>query len=403
MGKHLNYLKKSFPIIESSGPIFDYGKLYHSDTFFLSYRPKTISDAQAFMKSANEQQCYIRFRGSGHTFNGCTMPKEDEILIYTDQINHYRFESNSTLTVGAGAMVWDVRDLAREFGHDLKVYNGGWAGPSVGGFISAGGFGKGNLSKSNGGLWESINWIKLIDAFGKIHQIHREDALFPWLFGSYGQLGLIVEANFQLISKKPFFFYMTGVELKSLKLPLNAEGVIPMRQIDDPKKNLLPPEDSYSNILFWFSLLIDPKKELQAWKDIERWVVRNSSFIKPEGGWHGPLMNGEPIGYHYVIKYLNFHPPLVYSKSQDFLVIGVMSRLEVKQKKSISRILAIEKEFVELANRRNYGLYLQAENIGCNIDFQEYYGRTLYSKFLKIKEKFDPEHRVNHGVFFRSS
>lgn len=258
MGTDLLMNPNTFVLTEETNSIYDYGKLYKSRANFTSFSPKSIVEAIDFMKEAHRRKYRLRFRGSGHTFNGVTMPEAAEILVYTDQINHFRFEKDDTLTAGAGAMVWDVRDLARDYGHDLKVFNGGWAGPSIGGYISAGGFGKGNLSKVNGGLWESINWIKIIDAFGQIHKIKRDSPIFPWLFGSYGQLGLIVEANFQLVSKKPLFFFMQNIPLKSLSLPLGLEGQIPNAKKTTQRKIYIilkrPKPLFYFGLAYWSPL-----------------------------------------------------------------------------------------------------------------------------------------------------
>lgn len=403
MGSHTVTTTRPFDICQETKAIYDYGKLYKSREHFQSFRPKSISEATDFMQYAYKQNTCLRFRGSGHTFNGVTMPETAEILVYTDQIKHFRFEADGTLTAGAGAMVWDVRDLARDYGHDLKVFNGGWAGPSVGGYISAGGFGKGNLSKTNGGLWESINYIRFIDAAGTLQTIQKTDPIFPWLFGSYGQLGLIVEANFQLVKKTPIQLFLQNISFKNLDLPLNLAGEILKRQVDDPLDNLKSAADLDPNILFWFSLLVDPQQEKQAWQDLSQWLEQYPNTLKAEGGWHGPLKDGVPIGYHYVIKYKKFHPPLIYPEAKDFLVIGVMSKLEVTKTGAISDILKVENSFIELAEKGGYKLYLQAENFGKRVDFERYYGSTIYQQFLKIKERFDPQHRINRGVFFKGA
>lgn len=401
MGSTLLAETDRLKICQEKESIYDYGKLYKSRSDFKSFRPTSIGEAVDFMRYAQQESLCLRFRGSGHTFNGVTLPEAEEILVYTDQIKHFRFENNNTLSVGAGAMVWDVRDLARDYGHDLKVFNGGWAGPSVGGYINAGGFGKGNLSKTNGGLWESINSVTLIDAAGELHVIERTNPIFPWIFGSYGQLGFIVEANFQLIKKNPMFFFIQNIALKSLTLPVGLEGIIPQRQTDDPAENLLSTKKVDPKILFWFSLLIDAKQEKQAWIDLEKWLANNEKILKPEGGWHGPTKDGVPIGYHYVIKYKNFHPPLIYPKAKDFLVIGIMARLDLSETGAIEQILKVENEFIDLVKKGNYRLYLQAENFGRNVDFESYYGTTTYQQFLKIKTQFDSGHRINRNVFFK--
>jgi len=393
-------LQSNISLIKNLEPLYDYGKIYKGPDHYLSYTPNNIQEAVDFMKYSASKQYNLRFRGSGHTFNGVTLPVDDEVIVFTTKIDHYRLEEDNTLTAGAGAILWDVRDLARDFGYDLLVYNGGWAGPSVGGFINAGGFGKGNLSLFNGGLWESINSITLIDAQGDLKVINRDDELFPWLFGSYGQLGFIVAANFKLKKINPGLLFSN--QLLSKKTPPNREGRIPKRQVDDPNDNKLSPEKIDSKILFWFSLLIAPEDDQRVWKDLQKWADDNEDIIEPEGGWHGPVKNGKPIGYHYTIKYKNFHPPLIYHKPEDFLVVGIMSSLYVNKQENIDRILAVENEFIELALHGGYRLYLQAENFGKNIDFRQYYGEDIYSQFLKFKNKLDPNHRINRNVFFKS-
>lgn len=388
------------PLASIKEALYDYGKLYKGIGNYMSYSPETIDEAIDFMEYTASQNIDIRFRGSGHTFNGVTLPTEDEILVFTSGLDHYRFEADGSLTVGAGAILWDVRDLARDYGLDLMVYNGGWAGPSVGGFINAGGFGKGNLSSFNGGLWESINSIKLIDAAGNLRTITREDEVFPWLFGSYGQLGFIVEVNMKLVKGTPFSFTRNSQNNRKKRYPSGLVGRVPKRQKDDPNENKMAPVPGDPDILFWYSMMIAPEEEEQAWEDISEWVDAYADIIKPQGGWHGPMQNGQHIGYHYFIKHVNFHPPLIYAKEEDFLMIGVMSKLNVSQKENVSRIFEVERAFIEMADKRKYRLYLQAENFGRNIDFQRYYGIDVFTQFLSYKNELDPLHRINRHVFF---
>ena len=47
-------------------------------------------------------------------------------------LDHYRVEAPGLIAVGGGATPWDVRDFVAGRGWRLPVYNGGWAGPSVG-------------------------------------------------------------------------------------------------------------------------------------------------------------------------------------------------------------------------------------------------------------------------------
>ena len=54
-------------------------------------------------------------------------------------------------------------------------------------------------------------------------------------------------------------------------------------------------------------------------------------------------------------------------------------------------VLQIEKNFIDLAVKNQYKLYLQAENIGRNVDFPAYYGEEIYNSFRQLKDQFDPD------------
>lgn len=371
-------------------PLFDYGKIYVSVPEFWSAAPAGIPEMQQLTQAAAKCGAGLRTRGSGHTFSGATLPKQREILVRTHRLRHFRFNEDGTLTAGAGALVWDIRDLARDYGFDLPVFNGGWAGPTLGGYISAGGFGKSGLSNVHGGLWENVEEITLIDGEGRVRRIGRGEAVFPWMFGSYGQLGCIVEARLRLIPWEG---------ASGQNYPAGLSGDVPSRQTDDPAVNDLPAADRQSN-LFWFSLLVDPADEQRAWTDLGRLVKRHYPLLRPDGGWAGPVMAGEPIGYHYVIEFKTFNPPLVYPKQATFFVMGVMSFLECGRPASNRRILEIERDFIEFTLKGGYRLYLQAENIGRTVNLAEYYGADTHQTFAKYRREFDPRALFNRGVVF---
>lgn len=373
--------------------LYDYGKLHAGGTPYLCAMPQDIAGALHLVGTARARSIAVRVRGSGHTFSGASLPQRGELLLRTHGLDHFSFDQAGTLRAGAGALVWDIRDLAREHGFDLPVFNGGWAGPTLGGYVSAGGFGKSGLSETAGGLWENITALRLIDGHGELRTITRDDPVFPWLFGSSGQLGLLVEADMRLI---PFAEHPVQASY-----PLGLQGRIPRCQIDDPALNDEAPPRAGEQRLFWFTLLVAPDEEANAWAGLLELVHAFPGQLIPDGGWSGPLLDGAPIGYRYVIGFREFNPPLLYPRAETFLVLGVMSMLCSGDPASDRRILVIEAAFIAIARARRLRLYLQAENIGRTVDLRAYYGAATYGHFLQLKREFDPRSMFNPGVVFQ--
>jgi FAD-dependent halogenase len=379
------------PIVTT--PLYDYGKLHASAAPWLQAVPDGVDGALALVRAARERGRALRVRGSGHTFSGASLPRAGEVLVRTQGLDHYAFEQPGTLRAGAGAVVWDIRDLAREHGYDLPVFNGGWAGPTLGGYLCAGGFGKSGLSETAGGLWENVVRVRLIDGHGELRTIARSDPAFRWLFGGYGQLGLIVDAELTLI---PY-----AERQVAPVYPLGVAGRIPRRQVDDPRVNDEVPGARDAKRLFWFTLLVSPAQEASAWAGLHELVRRFPGELVPDGGWAGPEQDGVPIGYHYVIRFHEFNPPLVYPHAETFYVVGVMSRLHSGDAASNARVREIELAFNAMARERGLRLYLQAENVGGDLDLDAYYGDAVMTRFRALKHEFDPAGLFNGGVVFR--
>lgn len=393
--------------------LYDYAKLYKSTQCYLTESPSTIADIQNLVAQAVEAKQSIRVRASAHTLGGVTLPRKDELLIRTDRLDYYRFEEFGTVTVGAGALLWDVRDFVQEYGWQMPVYNGGWAGPTVGGYISAGGMGlrippadktklaaalgaQGvyltSISEAHGGFWEHVASATLVDGTGQVREITASDELFKWLFGSFGQLGIFIEAKLKLLPVN---------ETAATNYPLGQSGVIPRVQVDDPKINDDPPDLHGNNILYWFSYLVVPDQEQNAWDKLSEWAVKHKGYLHPVGGWVGPVVDGQPVGYRYRVTYKNFNPPLLYSGQSDFVLMGVMANFtNVGRFDSDNKIFEIDADFTRIARENNFRLYLQAENISQAIDYKDYYGTEIYEQFKAIKQQFDPDHLLNPGVFF---
>lgn len=385
--------------------ISDYGKLYASWDPHTVCRPQNATEVSQLVAESFAVGRAIRVRGSAHTFSGATIPRTNELLIRTDRLDRFSFDRLGTVTVGAGAIAWDVRDLAASYGLVMPVYNGGWAGPTIGGYVAAGGMGLRvpprdrerssmiSISEVHGGFWEHVAALTIVDGTGALHHMTETDEMFQWVFGSFGQLGIVVDVQLKLLT-----------DTVGTKYPLGATGHVPRVQVDDPAVNDLLPSPTGNRILFWFSFLVSLDQEAPAWAELGRWVERHAPFLAPEGGWVGPTIAGQPIGYRYVVRHKRFHPPLLYPRGEDFVLMGLMTTFDgVGTLATDDRILALERDFIGIADRCGYRLYPQAENIGRGIDYTAYYGRETYSAFAAFKQRMDPAGILNPGVVFPSA
>jgi FAD/FMN-containing dehydrogenase len=391
-------------------PLYDYGKLYKSVETYRVITPRTLADVQDIVTTARTDGTPLRVRASGHTFSGATLPRHHELLVRLHHLDHYRFEEPGTITVGAGAMLWDVRDFLRPYGLHLPVYNGGWGGPTVGGFMCSGGMGCWRwgldntpnqhssdadtpcLSAIHGGFWENVLSVTLVDGRGDLREFTPADEAFRWLFGSFGQLGIFVEAKLKVLPAP-----VNG----SAGYPVGQAGTIPKVQPEDPRMTDAPPLPFFGmDWLYWFSVLVSPAQEQAVWEALEPVAAKHVPPLRPQGGWLGPCVGGVPIGYRYVIRCKRFNPPLLYPLDEEFLVMGFMGLLGTGTPRRNERILAIEREFVDIALQQNFKLYLQAENLGLYANFRQYYGAEIYSTFKHLKESFDPFSLFNRGMFF---
>lgn len=414
-------------------PLYDYGKLYKSaDTYFVVY-PRNPDEVQAVVNTARQEGRQIRVRASGHTLSGATLPRHHELLMRMNALNHYRFEEPGSITVGAGALVWDVRDFVLNYGLQLPVYHGGWAGPTVGGFVCSGGMGLRRhllfapaeaslpaamagedslvnaplgaqdratiefdhecLSEIHGGFWENVLSITLVDGHGQMREIDATDDTFKWLFASFGQLGIIVEVKLKLLPLRTD---------APMAYPLGQAGTVPSVQTEDPGENDTPPPSGGMNRLYWFSYLVAPEQEQTAWSALGALVPTYLPYARPEGGWVGPVVGGAPIGYRYLIRFKQFNPPLLYSRDEDFLLMGFMALARVGTLQYDAKLFELEKSFVDIALRHQFMLYPQAENLGLHVDYRYYYRDDTFERFRTLKQVFDPQHLFNTGVCFPS-
>ena len=393
-------------------PLSDYGKLHLSTAAYTMLRPGSVDAAVHGWRAALAGRTALRVRGSGHGLSGASLPRAGETLVRTRGLDHFRVEAPGLLTVGSGAILWDIRDFVAGRGWRMPVYNGGWAGPSVGGFVSAGGLGLRvppeehgsparpgaasggeavqfvSVSEKHGGLWAQVVRIRMIDGRGIVHDIASGDADFPWIFASMGQFGLVLEVTLRLLPQ-------TGV---ADGLPVGSTGRIPVSNALDPNETDSPPPAGGMEWLYWFTALAPVAEEDAAWEVIGDWSRAHSDVLRPTGGWVGPLQDAAPIGFRYLIRRMAPTPPLLYPRDEDFLTMGVMAVCRgVGTDATEKTLVRAERAFATHIAARGWSLYCQAENLTRSIDFRTYWGPERWARFCELKDRFDPEDRVNHG------
>ena len=390
----------------------DYGKLHVAGAGYTELRPDGVEAAVREWRAALAGGAALRIRGSGHGLSGASVPRAHETLVRTRGIDHYRVETPGLLTVGSGAILWDVRDFVAERGWRLPVYNGGWAGPSLGGFVNAGGLGlrvpvseRGestlqraagdaptldpvSLSERYGGLWAQVARLALLDGRGRVHEFFSGDADFPWMFAAMGQFGLILEVTLRLL-RRP------GV---MDRLQVGSAGRIPVSNPLDPNEtDTLPPAHGTDRV-YWFTALVRADEEDAAWRVVGDWSRAQRGALRPTGGWAGPLQDGAPIGFRYLVRRMAPTPPLLYPRDEDFVALGVMAICgAVGTDRGEAALTRAERAFVAAILAHGWPLYCQAENLSRSLDFASYWGPQRWARFCELKSRFDPEERVNAG------
>src|SRR3546814_19611409 len=111
--------------------LYDYGKLYHSSENYAVASPRSATEVQALIARARRTGKALRVRASGHTFSGATLPRQGELLLRTDRLDHYRFEQPGPVTVAPRPIPRAVRALVAPHGLPMPVYYCRWAGPHL--------------------------------------------------------------------------------------------------------------------------------------------------------------------------------------------------------------------------------------------------------------------------------
>jgi len=357
----------------------DWGKLNSSPPEFPFIEP---SDAQGIVQIvtwAKVSRVKLRVRGRGHSMDGKSLPQANELLVLTGNLRSMRKVSDGLIEVGAGVSLYAINQWLRKFGKSLPVHNDGLVGPSVGGFISAGGIGRG--SRHHGGFWNNVTQITLVDGTGNVRILDESQPAFPWLFGSMGQLGIITSARLKIVP-------LEGQEQKTLP----AEDTIGETWQTEPGM-VKQTEDSYNNeYLYWFSIFAPASEEKKLRSELNAIKQREPDLLKfmPE--------------YFWPMKYSKFTPPLLFSSKADFVCIGIWGHIDsaIDRNEKNRRVLRLENEITVLLRRHpGYRRYIQSEVIPSPSRLKSYFSPAVLAHLKALKSDFDPQGILNpiEGLF----
>lgn len=340
----------------------DYSFYYQSTENYSLYKVDFLDNLQQFITEAYDQNRPIRIRGNGHSMNGSSLPRQNEILLLSVCCDHFHFDKVGTITVGSGAAIWDVNSLLKKWGFGLYVYNdGGAPASSVGGYLSAGGIGE--ESSLYGGFWETVEHVVLVNGKGELIKSVYGDGIFQWLFGSMGQLG---------------FIYEICLRIK----PLNDQVQYPLGLTGKVTAN----KNSF-NKLAWYNLLTTGEYADEA---IHRLTLLSQIY---KHAWVNL-----PI-YRYDITFKKFNPPLLFPEQKPILVLGIWGEPWDDQNFDPKILRLLEHDFNKIIlDNTSFRRYVQAEFIFEDFDYEAYFGEEIFSEFRKIKTQLDPKGIFGRGI-----
>lgn len=338
---------------------------------FESVAPLDVEALQSLVVDANRQRRPIRIRGNGHSMNGLAVPRQGELVITMEHFCRFRSADRRTVTVGAGAAVWDLHRALHAYDLGLLVYNdGNAAAPSVGGFMAAGGFGA--ASHRHGGFWNTVLEVTLITGAGEIRVLRPDDPEFPWLFGSMGQLGI-------------------AVDLKLKVEPLRRGGSAPHHPQGSPSPQLHDERVHRSHPVWppvvWFTVLVPLERGKEARDRLTRIGVRHRH------AWCGLWP------YSYLLRFCGFNPPLVHHHQGPLCAVGIWGHAG-RRGFDWPAVDAIDAAVGELvASEPEYRRYVQAERTSSDFDYANCFGESVFQRFRHLKQQLDPLGLLVPGVF----
>jgi len=359
----MNPYPNNFDMYERHTALRDYSQIHTGTSDYFEICPKNIAEARAALKYAQQTNTPIRIRGAGHSMNGTSLPRKKELLINTQAMNHFAFEEPDTITVEAGTNLWDLGALLKRYGYDLPVKNGGWSGPTVGGFIAAGGISP--TKQKDDGFWNYVREITCLSIDAEKMLLTRQDPLFAYLFGASGQLGLIASTKLDIV---PFHANLVSY-------PLHISGQVPQFY-----SRATPFKDS--QCLTWFCCFgaVEKTQEMRSALEI---------FFKG----HQMLFNKTEVQI-YNFKHRDLHVPLLHTSRGDFAGVEIRGLVPLTESQS-PRLLELVDAYTKMVENAGYQHYSQVELARIPSCPNPSLSTQTQEALLKLKKNMDPQGRMN--------
>jgi len=358
-------------------PLKDFARLSSGSKPYCAVAPRSLAEAVEIVRVASRERIPLRVRGAGHALNGSSLPAPGELVFETRRLASVRYERPGTVTSGAGVNLWILNDLVRQRGFSLPVINDGYAGPSVGGYLAAGGFGANSCS--HGGFWENVAEVVLLTSVGVV-RVTRDDAMFPWLFGAMGQLGVVLEVTLDVVS---------GEDNHDVRYPA---GVC---ETDDAMysaaANVSAPSAEDQRRLYWFTLFVNRGQLACAQGELSTLQAQHATVFE----------YCEP--YCYLIRHRGrVVAPLVYPVAEDFYAIGRWGFHTDASPKGLQRLTAFDTDFMRLVARRGYRRYVQSELSSGPETYRQYFDPDVLARLEQHKRCTDPSSLFNRDWIFQT-
>lgn len=354
----------------------DFSGLRSGAPAYWELAPRNAGTVQRIVQTAYAQSVPLRVRAQGHSLNGASLPRPGELLLSTRNLRHVRFERPGSVTAGGGVVLWILQYLLRRHGFDLPVLNDGYPGPTVGGYLAAGGFGP--RSAAFGGFWDNVLEVTLLDGCGELQRVAAGDARFPWLFGAMGQLGIVLEARLAIMP------------LESTAAAPYPEGrALVAPQLAPPR---IPPEyaTQADESLFWFTLFVPDERLDEAHGALTALERRHTRALRFQERYRYPIaLRG------------GWLPPLLYPRARPITATGAWGWLTDRSPEGTQRLLEFDAEFMALAHGEpEYRRYVQSELAGGPQVYGQCFGAQTYGELHRLKGELDPRHLLNRGSVF---
>lgn len=323
-----------------------------------SHRIEDLDGLRRIVGDCVQLRRRMRARCFAHSMNGMSVPCPDEALLDLAGVRHALWKGDGVITAGAGLSVWELDRYVRAFGWKLPVINDGDAeAPSVGGFVAAGGIGEGAVF--HGGFWESVRALTIVTGTGEPRRVTRLDPLFAWLFGTMGGLGIVFEADIELV-------------------PADSG---PTRDVASCAHLAPRPRPEWPPHL-WLTLFVREDQRDAAIARLMALLAAHPEAWTPRGP------------YEYFLAHRRFHPPFVFDGDASFVALGVWGDRHAGDH-DLQDYFTLESAFQQLVEDGGYRRYFQSELIRRPRDLARYVGTDCAARYLQIKAALDPHGLLN--------